>query len=327
MKTKPSFIAFVRLLKPTLPAMLGIALSFAPLAAVAQQPGDFTYTTNNNGSGLGITIWGYTGPGGAVTIPSTINGLPVSQINGEGFDGDNLMTSLIIPGSVDFLSGDTFEGCVNLASIFFLGDAPATGMNVLVDTGATVYYLPGRAGWSVSYGGVPAEFSPAAWATVLAPHAASAVANVTNGLVVAATLPDEGWGYTNTPVVSIIGGDGVGAEGVAVVNGGVVTAINILASGSGYTSVPVVVVAPPFIPNPTIAISRLLALTWPTGTEALELDLGNLSPYDDYQLQFNPAPGGTWVNVGSPFTPTATTNTRYVDTVGNVGFFRVMHLP
>ena len=40
----------------------------------------FTFTANNGA----ITITGYTGPGGAVVIPSTINGLPVTQIGGHG---------------------------------------------------------------------------------------------------------------------------------------------------------------------------------------------------------------------------------------------------
>jgi len=37
---------------------------------------DYTYTTNNGA----ITITQYRGPGGVVTIPSTINGLPVISI-------------------------------------------------------------------------------------------------------------------------------------------------------------------------------------------------------------------------------------------------------
>jgi hypothetical protein len=38
--------------------------------------GDFIYTTN----GGTITITGYTGPGGAVTLPNTITALPVTAI-------------------------------------------------------------------------------------------------------------------------------------------------------------------------------------------------------------------------------------------------------
>jgi hypothetical protein len=43
-----------------------------PVAAQAQ----FNHTISNGA----ITITGYTGPGGAITIPSSINGLPVTSI-------------------------------------------------------------------------------------------------------------------------------------------------------------------------------------------------------------------------------------------------------
>ena len=63
-------------MKNTLLALLGILLLSTPLAATAQQFGDFTYTSD----GSAITITGYTGPGGAVNIPDTITGLPVTAI-------------------------------------------------------------------------------------------------------------------------------------------------------------------------------------------------------------------------------------------------------
>ena len=59
-----------------LPLLLLLAL---PAAVQAQ----FTYT-NNNGA---ITITGYTGPGGDVTIPDTISGLPVTSIGDYAFWG------------------------------------------------------------------------------------------------------------------------------------------------------------------------------------------------------------------------------------------------
>ena len=55
-----------------------------------------TYTTNNGT----ITITGYTGPGGAVTIPSTINGLPVTSIGNYAFSNCTSLTSVTIPDSV-----------------------------------------------------------------------------------------------------------------------------------------------------------------------------------------------------------------------------------
>ena len=295
------------------------------------------------------------------------------------------------------------------------------------------------------------------------PHAAIAVATVVNGFVVGASIVDEGWGYTNTPSVRIIGGGGSGAQAVAVVTNGMVVAVNVLAAGSGYTNTPVMVIAPPFIPQPTMAIeaaswlsftnlapgtsyqlqsllsgtwsnvdaafaatgstftqyvvgtagpySYRLASTpvpqqayvtaqvvngfvvgatvtsggsgyttnpsvrivggggsdatavatvsggavvkltitdagigytstpaiiiapppvealWPTVNQAMKLDLGNLSPYDDYQYDFTPAVGGGWSSFGIPFTPTMTTNTEYVNVNGLSGFFRVRYLP
>ena len=53
--------------------------------------------TTNNGT---ITITGYTGPGGAVTIPGTINGLPVTSIGDNAFDNCTSLTSVTIPNSV-----------------------------------------------------------------------------------------------------------------------------------------------------------------------------------------------------------------------------------
>ena len=62
----------------------GLFLLALPVVVQAQ----FTYTTNNNT----ITITGYTGPGGAVTIPSTINGLPVTSIGLGAFAGCSSLT-------------------------------------------------------------------------------------------------------------------------------------------------------------------------------------------------------------------------------------------
>src|SRR5262245_49749672 len=54
-------------------ALIGLALALAMRTAVHAQ---FAYTTNDGA----ITITQYTGPGGHVVIPNTINGLPVTRI-------------------------------------------------------------------------------------------------------------------------------------------------------------------------------------------------------------------------------------------------------
>ncbi len=96
----------------SLPALLGFLLAIAP-AAQAQ----FNFTTNNGA----ITITGYTGSGGDVTIPDTINGLPVMSIGIEAFAGSTL-TKATIPESVTNLTPwyygiGAFDGCTNLTAI------------------------------------------------------------------------------------------------------------------------------------------------------------------------------------------------------------------
>ena len=60
-------------------ALALLAVAVLPAVVNAQ----FTCTTNNGG----ITITGYTGSGGAVTIPVTTNGLPVTGIGDSAFEG------------------------------------------------------------------------------------------------------------------------------------------------------------------------------------------------------------------------------------------------
>ncbi len=89
------------------------------------------------------------------------------------------------------------------------------------------------------------------------PHTATGTATLGGGFVVDVILTDAGYGYTNTPLVRIIGGGGSGAQAVAVVSNGVVVAINMINAGSGYTNTPVVVFDPPFIPNPVLSIAPI----------------------------------------------------------------------
>ena len=104
-------------MKNTLLALLGFILLSTPLAATAQQPGDFYYESD----GFGIHIFGYTGLGGDVTIPlnlyddATGSLRPVTHIG--GFYNQTSLTSVTIPGSVTSIEDGAFEFCTNLTKV------------------------------------------------------------------------------------------------------------------------------------------------------------------------------------------------------------------
>lgn len=134
----------------------------------------FTHATNNGA----IAITGYLGPlgyVGAVTIPDTINGLPVTSIGNEVFLNCTNVTSVMIPGSVTHIGDAAFAGCTGLKAVYFDGNAPGLGWSVFnLDSDAIVYYSAGATGWGATFGGLRAMLG-----TALVPAAYA----VTNGTI------------------------------------------------------------------------------------------------------------------------------------------------
>jgi hypothetical protein len=146
------------------------------LALTATVQAQFSYTTNTDGS---LNVYQYTGSGGAVIIPATTNGLPVTSIGNMAFHFCLSLTSVTIPDSVTIIeysafnscSGlasvtignsltniedEAFLGCASLTGVYFHGNAPNSAPHVfVVDNNATVYYLPGTTNWGTTFGGRP----------------------------------------------------------------------------------------------------------------------------------------------------------------------------
>jgi len=120
-------------------------------SAVNYNSNGFNWAVTNNI----ITITGYTGSSGAVVIPSTIFGLPVTTIGSNGFQNKSSITSVTIPASVTSIGSSAFNGCSRLTRIYCLGNAPTIGTSVFggVITG-TVYHLSGTTGWTATFGGL-----------------------------------------------------------------------------------------------------------------------------------------------------------------------------
>ncbi len=149
------------------------------------------------------------------------------------------------------------------------------------------------------------------------PAQAFATAVVNYGFVVHATVTSGGSGYVTSPAVSIVGGGGTNATATAQISGGVVTNIVISAPGTGYTGIPLIQIAPP----PAAAVSPA---AWPV----MRLDSSLLAPLHNYQVQSQPALGGTWVNwSGGLFSPTDVTNSQYLFITNDIGFFRLQYVP
>ena len=103
--------------------LLSLLLLLALPAVVQAQ---FNYITNNGT----ITIVRYTGSGGAVTIPDTINGLPVTSITNSAFSLCDRLTSVTIPDSVTSIGDSAFASCFGLTNVSLGNGVINIGTNV-----------------------------------------------------------------------------------------------------------------------------------------------------------------------------------------------------
>ena len=120
-----------------------LLLASAFQTVLGEQSGDWTYSVENNQA----TITGYTGAGGAVTIPSEVNGISVKNIGagseGSGgppifefdydedgnSDGNSSITSVVIPFGVVNISPYAFTGCIGLTNVSIPPSCSSIGSN------------------------------------------------------------------------------------------------------------------------------------------------------------------------------------------------------
>jgi hypothetical protein len=96
---------------------------------------DFTYSLLTLNGVQGVQIDRYTGNGGALVIPSEIEGYPVLALGNEAFYGENNrsygpgynITSVVIPASVKHIGGGCFYWIENLKSVTIQGTGVVVG--------------------------------------------------------------------------------------------------------------------------------------------------------------------------------------------------------
>jgi len=87
---------------------------FLLATSVAIQAQDYTYKINSDKT---ITVTKYTGSGGEVIIPSTIDGHSVVIIGDRAFNDCYSLTSVMIPSSIISIGENVFYACRDLTSI------------------------------------------------------------------------------------------------------------------------------------------------------------------------------------------------------------------
>ena len=85
--------------------------------------GDYLYSVLDNSA----IITAYTGLGGEVVLPSTIEGFPVTSIDNNAFYGNASLTSLTIPDGIATIGNQAFFGCANLTSVIIPASVTSIG--------------------------------------------------------------------------------------------------------------------------------------------------------------------------------------------------------
>lgn len=88
--------------------------------------GGFTFTLSAGGGAYSVT--GYTGEGGAATIPAEYDGLPVKQIDSLGSTTAYKILTLNIPDPVETIGAEAFEFCYSLISVRLPSSLTSIGM-------------------------------------------------------------------------------------------------------------------------------------------------------------------------------------------------------
>jgi hypothetical protein len=106
---------------------------------------------------FGVELLQYSGPGGTVDIPDTVDGNPVLSLGDWLFADRQDITRVTVPDRVVSVGDGVFAECSGLAGAYFKGNAPGLGGSLVFHgiAQATAYYMAGATGWTNPFGGLP----------------------------------------------------------------------------------------------------------------------------------------------------------------------------
>ena len=131
--------------------MKGFILAFMALTSMmlsAQTEADFDVGLTEDNTG--VVIMKYTGKSATVHIPATIQGMPVREIAGSlswefvagAFQGNNTITSVVIPAGVTRIGDNAFSGCNKLTLVTIPEGVTEIGECAFMFSGLTAVTLP-----------------------------------------------------------------------------------------------------------------------------------------------------------------------------------------
>lgn len=101
------------------------------------------------GDNTAVSVTGYIGSGGVLSIPATLGGLPVTDIGVSAFQNKTLLTSVVIPDSVSNISSSAFWGCSGLTSVTIGKNVSVIGNSAFRNcSGLTTVSIPDKV-WSL----------------------------------------------------------------------------------------------------------------------------------------------------------------------------------
>lgn len=113
-------------------------MSLSAISVQAATYGDYQYSVSNGEA----RIDRYNGSGGSVTIPQSINGIPVTIIGNASFAVTSPLTSVTIPYGVRTIESWAFEGC-RLTNVTIPNSVTRIGIEAFTGSGLTSIIIPG----------------------------------------------------------------------------------------------------------------------------------------------------------------------------------------